>query len=158
MVQCPVAVHPSLVLAKGRRIDLRRELSKFVPDHVLRHRELVINFPIMHLKLQADEVRQDGCGARLSFYRNKLLAYLRPYDWKAGGRIVLVERVVMKDGAPTGRYWDLNVVLLRCPWIGRVGKGTFPNRACEEASRWEHFDVLPVRGCWPPFGRLFQSR
>lgn len=40
-----------------------RELAQFVSDHVLCHREFVVDLPIVNLKLQTDKVRQNRCGA-----------------------------------------------------------------------------------------------
>jgi hypothetical protein len=44
-----------LAASLSRFVDSRAELSKFMTDHLLSHRELVINLAIMNLKLQSDE-------------------------------------------------------------------------------------------------------
>ena len=44
---------------------LRSELSELVSHHILSDRDIVVNFSVMNLELQADEVWQDGGGAGL---------------------------------------------------------------------------------------------
>ncbi len=38
-----------------------------MPDHILRHRELVVDLPIMNLEFEAHEVREDSCSTSVSF-------------------------------------------------------------------------------------------
>jgi len=51
-----------------------------MPHHILRDRDFVVDLPVVHLKRQADEIRQNGGGARLCFYRGRALAWLRAGD------------------------------------------------------------------------------
>ena len=40
-----------------------------MPDHVFRHRELVVDLAIVNLEFETDEVREDGRGAGVSLDR-----------------------------------------------------------------------------------------
>lgn len=62
----------------------RRKLPQLMPHHILRDRHLVVDLPVMHLELQPHEIRQDGGGSRLGFYRRCALARLRADDGESG--------------------------------------------------------------------------
>jgi hypothetical protein len=51
-----------------------------MPDHVLGDGHVVVHLAIVHLELEADEVGQDGGGARLRPDRLELLARRGPCD------------------------------------------------------------------------------
>lgn len=53
-----------------------------MPDHILRYGHIVVNLPIMDLKLESDEVGEDSCGACLGLDRNNLLSWDWANDWK----------------------------------------------------------------------------
>ena len=55
--------------------NLRRKLPKLVADHLLRDGHVVIHLAVVHLELQADEVRQNGRGPRLRPDRWDLLSW-----------------------------------------------------------------------------------
>ncbi len=65
--------------------DLRRELSQLVADHLLGDSHVVVHLAIVHLKLQADEVGQNGRRARLCPDRWDLLPRYGTCDGKPGG-------------------------------------------------------------------------
>jgi hypothetical protein len=74
---CILAVNSIQIIA-----NIRRELPKFMPNHIFRHRELMINLPIVNLKLQSDEIWQDGCRACLCLDWGSVLALFRLDDWE----------------------------------------------------------------------------
>ena len=60
-----------------------------MPHHLLRNRQIVVYLPIVNLKFESHEVRQDGCGTRLRFdWWGGFLAGFRTDDGKAVGREV----------------------------------------------------------------------
>ena len=61
----------------------RRKLPQLMPHHILRNRHIVVYLPIMHLKLEPDEIWQDGGAARLRFDRDCTLARFGGNDWEA---------------------------------------------------------------------------
>jgi hypothetical protein len=60
--------------------NILRELSKLVPNHVLRYSHIVIHLSIVDLKYKTDEIRQDCGASSLRLDRRDLLAWLRPDD------------------------------------------------------------------------------
>lgn len=59
-----------------------------MPHHLLRNHQIIIYLPIMNLKFESHEVRQDGRGTRLRFDWGGFLAGFRTDDGKAVGREV----------------------------------------------------------------------
>jgi len=66
------AFDPELLLVLAHLISeslpRRHELSQLPPYHLLRDIYILIDFPIVHRKFQAHEVREDRCGPGLRFY------------------------------------------------------------------------------------------
>lgn len=67
---------------RGSEVYVRRELAQLVPNHVLGDDNVVVYLAVVHLELEADEVGQDGGGARLRPDRLYLLAGLGTCDGK----------------------------------------------------------------------------
>lgn len=79
---------------------LRRKFSQLVSHHILRYQDVVIRLPIVHLKLQPHEIRQDGRGPRLRFDGWRALAWLGTDDGEAVSRCMLGDVCV-------GVVWEL---------------------------------------------------
>ena len=64
-----------------------------MPDHILRHRELMVDLSIVDLELEAHEVGQDGGGARVCFdWWRRGLAWCWTDYWKTMGIELVVKR------------------------------------------------------------------
>ena len=87
-----------------------------MPYHVLRDRYIGVNFPVVHLELEPDEVGQDRRAARLRFYRGCTLAGFGGDDGEAVSRDEarvsgwkLIDRLLGEE------IWE------KMSWLGRVG-------------------------------------
>lgn len=55
----PQLIRPSLLVLRlliRKRLPGLRELSKLVPNHILRYPHVVVDFPIVHLESETDEI------------------------------------------------------------------------------------------------------
>lgn len=66
-------------------LPCRTELAQFMPHHVLRHGDVVVDLAIVHLKFEAYEVWEDGGGAGLRFDGDLALAGFGASDGEAVG-------------------------------------------------------------------------
>ena len=106
----PSAVQPALAM-KRRFPDWYKDrilckFAKFVSNHLLRYSDVDIVPPIVHLELEANEIRQYGGRAGLSPYGGHSLTGFRSHNWESVGRSA-VNRKKGSWGAHTGRCWDL---------------------------------------------------
>ena len=46
---------------EGTGYGIRRELAELVAHHILGNGHVIIDFAVVHLELEANEVGQDGC-------------------------------------------------------------------------------------------------
>ena len=65
---------------KEKKKNLRRELAQLMPDHVLGDGDVVVDLAVVDRELEADEVGQDGRGARLRADRAYPFAGRRAHD------------------------------------------------------------------------------
>lgn len=65
------------------RVNVRREFSQFVSDHILGYRDIIVLLAVVDLELQANKIRQDGSRARLCLDRGLSFAGLRSCNGEA---------------------------------------------------------------------------
>ena len=63
-------------------MNIRREFTKLVSDHVFSYRHLVVDLAIVHGELEADEAGEDRGGSRLGLDGFGPLAGLGADDWE----------------------------------------------------------------------------
>ncbi len=60
-----------------------------MPNHVLRNCNVNVDFSVVNLEFEADEVGEDGCSASHGFDRDNTLARRSANDWKTMARQLL---------------------------------------------------------------------
>lgn len=108
----PINTYASSVILKQTE-NLRRELPQLPPDHILGDGHVVVNFPIVHLELEAHKVWQYSRRAGLCFNRRHLLAGFRAHDWETEG-VLEASRESRKRARAYGTMCGPNCIVSIC--------------------------------------------